>query len=278
MAFLLLLTTFFISGCIPLPFLNLSSIRYGNPETPGCFQKHLQEAIHHNELRQKAYIRQAQKLKETSRFIENYNFDPVRQVLKISRKLIKLEKLSLFAARFYFDYHAEHFQKCGLEIMRREFIPMNKAPPLLDLQSRFIEESYHPPSFKDLSKAVTPYLNRHRFSDISILIQNELENIHHLPNYHCMYRHTLESALRISNLAETYREQASLKEYPCDNPLWLSRDLIWAHMHALKFAVQLDQRAAPLQSVGLAIICQDVPPIPEDPLVEGEKDCGKSGP
>lgn len=67
-----------------------------------------------------------------------------------------------------------------------------------------------------------------------------------------MIRHFLESIRRVAGLAPTYGVRT----------MFISKQMLWAHVRSLKKASELDQMAAPLQAEGLPILCQDVPYIP----------------
>lgn len=253
---LLLVVVIVLGGALwgpDLRMFSLSRLEFGSPDKVGCFEKHLQEALVVNQGRQETYKNLLEKAGHKNLLSTSE---------RVSQTLIWSEKLSLFTASQYFDFHSQPFQKNGINIVCEDFIKLDEttieeaklweSPPNL--------EQFQSPEVKSKLEAWSQLADRLEFVQLSDLVGDEL--IPYLKNkqFNCMYRHILESLLRIVNKATDYKEQA--QEAGVSSPEWLSRDLAWVHIFALPFAVDLDEIAAPLQAKGLSIICHDVPEIP----------------
>lgn len=184
----------------------------------------------------------------------------------ISRRLIWTERLAIPVA-WYVDWRAREFQRAGVRIVCDDFMPMAHTPA-------FRPRAHDPPPLSGFVRAdarrvrrrVERALDRGGFPAASEALAAELRSLEGTPQFHCMLRHLLESALRISNQAPRYAEAAK-DQGGVPSPAGLSRTLLELHLGMLGEAARLDARAAPLQAEGIPIICQDVPPIP--PFAEG---------
>jgi hypothetical protein len=180
----------------------------------------------------------------------------------ISRRLIWTERLAL-AAAWYVDWRARTFQREGIRIVCDDFVPMAHTPAF---RPRAADpppplSAFVPADARRIRRAVERAQRRGGFPAASAVLERELEALHGMPAYHCMVRHLLESALRISNQAPRYAAEARARGL-AGSPEGLSRTLLDLHLLSLGEAAKLDARAAPLQAEGIPIICQDVPPIP----------------
>ena len=81
--------------------------------------------------------------------------------------------------------------------------------------------------------------------------------------YHCMLRHILDSVLRASHLAPFQAERASRAGLRSSDTL--SWQLIESQLKALPYATELDKLTAPINARRIPMICQDVPPMSEQP-------------
>lgn len=180
----------------------------------------------------------------------------------ISRRLIWTERLGIVAA-WYVDWRARPFQRAGIRIVCDDFVPMAHTPAF---QPR---AAGSPPPLADFVRADASGVRReveraHRrggWAAASAVLEREIETLAATPAYHCMLRHLLESAMRISNQAPRYVQEARARGV-AESPDGLSRAVLDLHLLSLRDAATLDARAAPLQAEGIPILCQDVPPIP----------------
>jgi hypothetical protein len=179
----------------------------------------------------------------------------------ISRRLIWTERLAV-AVAWYVDWRAREFQRAGIPIVCGDFVPMSRTPafrPRADDPPPL--SAFAPADARRIRRRVDRALRRGGFPAASAALTGELERLEDAPRFHCMLRHLLESALRISNGAPVYAAQAEERSVLA-SPAELSRTLLELHLSMLGEGARLDRRAAPLQAEGIPILCQDVPPIP----------------
>ena len=98
------------------------------------------------------------------------------------------------------------------------------------------------------------------FPGAATALERELAELDAADMSHCLVRHLLESAHRLASLAPEQVRLAIERGLPSPAPL-LAR-LLRLHLLGLRTAAALDWRAHPLQSKGIAILAQDLPPIP----------------
>lgn len=178
----------------------------------------------------------------------------------ISRRLIWAERLAIPVA-WYVDRRARPFQRAGIPVVCDDFVPVADTPA-------FQERSDDPPPLSAFApsdpRRIRRALGRAQrdggFPAVSAAVAGELQRLQGAPHFHCMLRHLLESALRVSSQAPLYEEQA--RRLGLRSPGGVSRMMLDLHLAALGEAARLDRRAAPLQAQGIPILCQDVPPIP----------------
>ncbi len=185
----------------------------------------------------------------------------------ISRRLIWTERLAIPAA-WWVDGRARPFQRAGIPIVCDDFVPMAHTPP-------FRARTDHPPQplsafvpadARRIRRDVRHALRADGFTAAGTVLEREIRALAGMPEYHCMLRHLLESALRVSNEAPRHAAAARARGLR-EDPAALSRAMLDLHLLVLGDAVRLDRRAAPLQAEGIPIVCQDVPPIP--PITDG---------
>lgn len=211
-----------------------------------CFRDHLREAIALNKQRRPLYIK-----------LTNF------QSREISERLIAGERLAILGSYLFynFDKDAEIYQRNGINIVCDEYVPMSLTPSF---------QPVAPLPHPDLRRfqELDPYQLRRRivrarkkgYAETALTaraIIHEIESAE--PSFNCMTRHLMESIGRIAKLAPVHAEGANKLGLP--SPLRLSDRMISAHLLMLPEATTLDALAAPIQAQGVAILCQDVPPI-----------------
>jgi hypothetical protein len=219
-------------------------VRAAEPESR-CMERHLREAAAMNAER-----------------MPRYDSLTAGRSRGISRRLIWTERLAV-AAAWYVDWRARPFQREGIRIVCDDFVPMANTPAF---RPRAADpppplSAFVPADARRIRRAVARAQRRGGFPAASAVLEREVEQLSATPAYHCMLRHLLESALRISNQAPLYEAEARARGLAA-SPADLSRTLLDLHLLSLGEAARLDRRAAPLQAEGIPIICQDVPPIP----------------
>jgi hypothetical protein len=178
----------------------------------------------------------------------------------ISRRLIWTERLAIPVA-WYVDWRARRFLRAGIRVACDDFVPMAHTPAF---RERILDppplSAFTPSDPRRIRRTIGQAYRSGGFPAASTVIEDEIEQLQSTPAFHCMMRHLLESALRISNQASVYEAQA--RERGLRSPAGVSRLMLDLHLSTLREAAKLDRRAAPLQAEGIPIICQDVPPIP----------------
>ncbi|MFW5740585.1 MAG: hypothetical protein ACOC1F_09485 [Myxococcota bacterium] len=212
--------------------------------TGACFQRHLQEAIELNEARRPKYSALTGGRSEA-----------------ISDSLIQSEETSLVFAQ-HVDEAAVEYQQAGIPIVCEEFVPMSGTPAFSE---RFAFEpeplhAFEPMDADGLQRELEAAIAEGGYPALSALTEERLASLETPRAYHCMMRHMLESLRRVANLAP--KHDARTKQLGLPSSLPLSEDMVRLHLLSIAGAAKLDEDAAPLQSEGVPILCQDVPPIP----------------
>lgn len=209
----------------------------------GCLQLHLKEAIELNRERRSRYSRLTRGASE-----------------KLSDRLILFERLGLPVA-WCVDALARGFQKRGIPVACDDFVSMDLTPPFRERSATepLPLAQFVPLGTRRLLRDLWSAYRRAGFSGLSDALARAIAALEDVPTYHCMARHVLESSLRIANLAPEYVQQATKRG--ARSPAYLSRLMLVLHLLILRDAAKLDADAAPMQARGVAIICQDVPPI-----------------
>lgn len=223
----------------------LSQAAEAEAPTSRCMERHLREAAALNKARMPLY--------------DSLSGGRSRG---ISRRLIWTERLALPVA-WWVDWRARTFQRAGIPIVCDDFVPMAHTPAF---RPRAVEppqplSAFVPADARRIRRTVQRAQRVGGFAAASTVLERELRALAGAPEYHCMLRHLLESALRVSNQAPRYAAEARARGLLGD-PAALSRSMLDLHLVALRDAARLDRRAAPLQAEGIPILCQDVPPIP----------------
>lgn len=178
----------------------------------------------------------------------------------ISRRLIWAERAGIPMA-WYVDWRAREFLAAGIRVVCDDYVPMAHTPAFAErIPDPPPLSTFTPSNARRVRRAIRRAYREGGFPGASTAIEREIEALHAAPAFHCMTRHLLESALRISNRAPVYQAQA--RALGMKSPAEVSRIMLDLHLFALAEAARLDRRAAPLQAGGVPIICQDVPPIP----------------
>jgi hypothetical protein len=233
--------------CFSFAVLSIATPADGasHEENSGCFRKHLREALAINHERQPMYEQ-----------ISNY------RSTEISSQLIAGERLAIFGSYLFynFDAAAEEYQARGINIVCDEFVSMSLTPAFraqtLPLPNLAAFQTLDPRSVqKEFRRAL-----RIGMPEVETVARRLLREISDgEKGFNCMTKHLIESIGRIASLAPGHVEKARL--LGLGSPLSISEDMIRSHLTMVKSAVQLDTLAAPVQAEGIAIICQDVPPI-----------------
>jgi hypothetical protein len=213
----------------------------------GPFELHLREAIELNLARAPLY---AELTQGASR--------------PISRSLILYERLLLPVARWY-DRRAWRYHAAGVPLLDELFVPMDRTPEWLGYRPPVPAWPALRPAGWTIGRQISDRFRRDGFAGAAAEIERQLEALDAEPSYHGMLRHLLESTLRIASLAPLHDRLARERGLP--SPLHISTQLFRLHVWGCVSATRMDRRAVPLQARGVAIIVQDVPPIPSIPPI-----------
>ena len=178
----------------------------------------------------------------------------------ISRGLIAAEYLLLPAAR-WFDRQAAPYHRAGIPLLEDLFVPMAHAPAFGSVRLMGDDGPSGPvPRPAATRRRVGRAYREGGFTGAASALGSDLSALAVAPQANCLVRHLLESALRLATLAPNHVARCDERGLPSPTPL-LAR-LLWMHLWGLTPAAALDRRARPLQMRGIAILVQDLPPIP----------------
>jgi hypothetical protein len=208
----------------------------------GAFERHLREAIALNRQRAPRYAALTDGAS-----------------LPISRALVRHERMLLPVAR-WFDRRAAPYHRAGVPLLEEAFVSMDATPAWLPFRAPDPAVPRLRPDGGRVAREVRHALHRAGFAGAAAALERQLAALAPEPSYHAMLRHLLESALRIALLAP--RHDVRAREAGLSSPLHISGWLLRLHLWGCGASARLDRRAAPLQARGIAILAQDVPPIP----------------
>lgn len=212
----------------------------------GGFRRHIAEAIRLNRQRMPRYARLTG-----------------GESVRISKKLIRLERLALPAA-WWVDRRARRYQTRGVPIVHADFVEMDAVPAFRERAANEPSPAaaFRPPDARRVARRVRRAYRRGGFHAAAHALAAALDDTRAYPDYGCMLRHLLESALRIARLAPIHARRAEAAGI--EPPTSLSRRMLALHLLVLPSAVRLDRLAAPIQADGIPIIRRDVPAIETD--------------
>ena len=178
----------------------------------------------------------------------------------ISRRLIAAEFALLPVAR-WFDRRADPYHRAGVPLLEVLFAPMSSTPEF-ESATMTRNVSVAGPRLRTtaIRRRVRDAYRDSEFPGAATALERELAELDAADMSHCLVRHLLESAHRLASLAPEQVRLAIERGLPSPAPL-LAR-LLRLHLLGLRTAAALDWRAHPLQSKGIAILAQDLPPIP----------------
>lgn len=182
------------------------------------------------------------------------------QSRKISRRMILFERLTIPVAML-FDWRARKYQRAGIPLLTEDMVSMDRTPPFSErLASPPPLERFVPADARGIARRIRRAYKQQSWSGVSRVAGEELGKLEGGGPHHALLRHMLESVARISHVAPRHSSLARQKGMkPTDRFSWR---LVQLHLLALPSFSRLDRLAAPLQSRGVPIIHQDVPPIP----------------
>lgn len=217
-------------------------------ESKLCFYNHLIDAININKSRNDYYLQKSQGMSQD-----------------ISRQLINSER-SLIWQALWIDMRAQKFIRMGTPIVCDDFVDMGniKTKEHQSMHTDVINDL----EFEKLKKIIYHSRQKMQFlndeysfkkvSDEAFDLLLYIENIEKETDSNlCMTKHVVESLGLASVHAKTYSQNT-------DNEVnSLARDFIRIKILGLSdFILNLDKDAQEMHSLGIGIICNDVPHIP----------------
>lgn len=205
-----------------------------SPAWAGCLIQHVREGIELNEQRKAHYAIMTDDASiEVSNLLISYEFN-----------VIALMKLTNFEKRY------EALQKQGVPFLCEEFhSTVNPLSPVVQMSGPELK-NFDPLSASATRKVLKAFLAKKDLSGFHKRATTLIDQLSVEPRFNCMTRHILESMGRVAWLAiqDLRRRDAAL-------------DLLSFMVWSLYGAKQLDIKAAPLQAVGVPILCHDLPMI-----------------
>ncbi len=212
----------------------------GTAVASSCFEEHLRDSIAVNRSNRAAYAELSGGKSNT--------------VLNL---LIGLERLSL-ASAWYFDWRAKEYNQKGIRLFCDEFLPMKKKPVVRSAPGPklrpFDWESYE----KELSDAV----GRKDVEGIKAQSLAAVRSLEAHPGTYCMLRHLFESIYRFAYFLPVHAEKA--RATGLEDPTSLSLFAIRLQVLSLITVHKIDRMSAPVQELGVPLLCNDLPPLLDD--------------
>jgi hypothetical protein len=181
----------------------------------------------------------------------------------VFRRYMLAERAVLPAAA-WFDWRARLYHSAGVPLLSSVFVSMSAVPQLT--------QSVEPKGDCDWSPDVTQMVSTLRSSFQSASFQGLaqaadacLQVLADRPWRDCMLRHQIESLRRAANVSPVNIDHAIGKG--SRSPESLLRQFVRFHLHGVRLAPWLDDRAVDLQVRGIAISENDLPhvaPWPDD--------------
>jgi len=122
-----------------------------------------------------------------------------------------------------------------------------------------IEDNFTTLDMKKLKAQLKIFVKNKNIKGLTEYLEQNISSLSFEPRFNCMIRHVLESMNRITHLAPIHDKNARAKGLK--STMKLSMKLLKLHLMLLNSSADLDKKAAQIQSRGIPIICQDVPPI-----------------
>jgi hypothetical protein len=247
-ATLLSLPPYFIAlslgGCTKSPGEeNAAKVSESSATATHCVSTHIREAITLNTERKPLYAKVSS-----------------NRSAAISTELMTME-WSMLASLPLIELPARAYQKKGIPILCLDVVSMSETPA-------FVERLDKPTSpfvpFDGLALSKSLMTTRLQYDERKLEEQlvAALAELETNRRFNCLARHFVESILRSVRLLPRYR--AMSREQGLAEPNTILGTYINSQIASLAVASGIDHHAAPLQSEGIPILCNDVPPIPTE--------------
>lgn len=235
---------FSLSICLLLLFLGEPIKAYGGE----CFGQHLRESIEINKQRKKFYSNLTNG--ESNRI---FNF------------LIISERISLLPA-YYFDKKSKVYHENGIPLFCDEFMPMNISEEFMPEEFLIPEDEFGKFELKKYTEKLNWAIRNKNSYLVKKVSLDAIRDLEKYPSYYCMTRHILESIFRFIYFLPM-QEQKSLDQ-SLKSPKNLVYKVISLHNLALKSSMLIDKWSAPIQKMGIPILCSELPKLLDDLLID----------
>ena len=180
--------------------------------------------------------------------------------LKFSKKLIRIEKMSLIIAK-YVDCKASYFNKKGVKIVAADFVSMENTPQFNEQFDEHIDFTipFQKVTIKAHKKKIKFFLKQNDFKAIEHSCEKILAELNQSPHLYGMYRHLIESIHRICFLAPLHNNQCQKLNIKSSFPL--SKLLVKLHLLIINESYKFDKAIASIQNKGIPFIINDMPKI-----------------
>lgn len=213
-----------------------------------CFTTHIRDAIKLNRERRSSY-------KE---------WGGVGAAM-LSRNLVLMEKLLLIKARS-FDRRGLKWQRMGIPFLCRDLVDMSLTPamPSRPHSPPVVEQAAPVKTKKEVVTYARVLTKQHAWPQLHHHLEVEVNRLKAWPFANCLQRHFYESVQRTAWLMPQYLPmiagEKDRQEFQA-----LVEEYIRLHFTGMAWGRFLDTQAVNLQLNGIALFCQDVPPIDTRP-------------
>lgn len=186
----------------------------------------------------------------------------------VSKKLIDSEKLVL-ALSPVIDLPARFWQTRDIPVICMDLVPMAGAASFEEKISLplTVFQRLSKDSLQALVTRVRQAINLTNREGL-LQVHGEILRLKNQKDFHCMKRHILESLARSLYVLPSYEKQSAMLNLP--SPKTLISLYLSSQVASLNLADEIDNLASEVQKEGVAILCNDLPPIPYGPLYDSQ--------
>lgn len=204
-----------------------------------CFKNHVKESIAINKDRKKLYSK-----------LTDGKSD------RVFGELIAYERLTLIPATFY-DLKVLKYQKEGIDLFCKEFLPLNHSPMQDEAPRNFPQETFSIINWKQIQRNTSLALDSGDVAEVKKVSLQALVELQSQPSYYCLTRHFIESIYRFAHFLPLRRAQAKAKGLK--DPKNIIFSVMKTHTQGLRGSFAIDVKSRPIQENGIPMICAEMP-------------------
>jgi hypothetical protein len=173
-----------------------------------------------------------------------------------------LAERTVLPAAMWFDWRARPYHSAGVPLLSSVFVSMSAVPQLSRPVERRSDDGWSP----DVTHMVSTLRSSSQsagFEGLARAADVCLQVLADRPWRDCMLRHQIESLRRAANVSPINIDNAIGKGLRSPEPLL--RQFMRFHLHGVRLAPWLDNRALGLQVRGITILANDLPHVPPWP-------------